>query len=111
MSHHRLTPITSTAWSWTEEDLLACSVAWHIFCCSAMSAKSNFCAITETAQTVGWTMDSEEDSGLPPCQAAAKDPEGSFTLAAAERGGLDSISATTFSSPAMCQISAVCSAM
>ena len=30
-SHHRLTPITTTAWSWREEDLLACSMAWHVF--------------------------------------------------------------------------------
>ncbi len=44
---------------------------------------------------MGWPMDGEEDSGLPPCQAAAKDPEGSFTLAAAEGGGLDRVSATT----------------
>jgi hypothetical protein len=28
--------------------------------------------------------DFEKDSGLPPCQAAARDPEGSFILAAAE---------------------------
>ncbi len=63
-----------------------------------MAAKSNFCAIAKTAQTVGWTMDSEEDSGLPPYQADAKDPEGSFTLAADEGGGLDSVSAMTFSS-------------
>ncbi len=77
-----------------------------------MVAKSNLFTVAGTAQTVGWswTMDGEKDSGLPPCQAAAKDPEGCFTLAAAERGGLDSVSATMFSSPAMCRISAVCSA-
>jgi hypothetical protein len=45
-----------------------------------MAAKSIFCAIAETAQTVGWTMDGEEDSGLPPCQAAAKEPEGIFYI-------------------------------
>jgi hypothetical protein len=51
-----------------------------------MAAKSNFCTVAGTAQTVGWTMDGEEDSGLPLCLAAAKEPEGSFTLAAAEGG-------------------------
>jgi hypothetical protein len=43
----------------------------------------------------------EEDSGLPPCQAAAGDPEGSFIPAAAEGGRRDKVSATMFFSPAM----------
>jgi hypothetical protein len=55
-------------------------------------------------------MDGEEDSGLPPCQAATKDLCSSFTLAAAEGGGLESVPVTSFSSPAMCRMSAVCSA-
>ena len=42
-----------------------------------------------------------EDSNLPPCQAAGKDPEGSFIPGAAEGGGWDKVSATMFSSPAM----------
>ena len=51
-----------------------------------------------------------EDSGLPPCQAAAGDPEGAFTTAAAEGGRGDKVSATMFSSPVMCQMSSVYSA-
>ncbi len=51
-----------------------------------------------------------EDSGFPPCQVTARDPEGSFTLAAAEGGGHYSASATTFALPGMCLTSDVSSA-
>ncbi len=40
-----------------------------------------------------------EDSGLPPCQAAARGLEGSFTLVATEGGRRDRVSATSLSSP------------
>ncbi len=33
---------------------------------------------------------------MPPCLAVARDPEGSFTPATAEGGGLDRVSAATF---------------
>ncbi len=56
-------------------------------------------------------LDVEEDSGLPPCQAAARDPEGSFILAAAEGGGRDRVSATMFSSQAMCHVTDVVSVL
>ncbi len=51
-----------------------------------------------------------EDSGLPPCQAAARDPEGSFTLAAAVGGELNNVSATTLALPGTCLTSDVSSA-
>ncbi len=37
--------------------------------------------------------------GLPPCQAVAEDPGAAFTSAAAEGGGRDKASATTFAFP------------
>ncbi len=58
-----------------------------------------FAAATPTAAAdLGEDPGSEgvEDSGFPPCQVTARDPEGSFTLAAAEGGGHDSASATVF---------------
>ena len=48
--------------------------------------------------------------GLPPCQAVAEDPWGSFTSATAEGGGRDKASATTFAFPEMCLTSEVSSA-
>ncbi len=48
--------------------------------------------------------------GLPPCQAVAEDPWGSFTSATAEGGGRDKALATTFAFPEMCLTSEVSSA-
>ena len=65
----------------------------------------------------------EEEPGGPALKAATKDPEGTFTLAAAEAGlegeeegsckpggGRDKVSATTFCTPEMWRISEVYSA-
>ncbi len=48
--------------------------------------------------------------GLPPCQAVAEDPWGSFTSATAEGGGRDKVSAATFAFPETCLTSEVSSA-
>ena len=47
--------------------------------------------------------------GLPPCQAVAEDPWGSFTSATAEGGGRDKASATALTVPEMCLTSEVSS--
>ncbi len=47
-----------------------------------------------TAADSDTDLDGEQDSGLPPCQVAARVPEGSFILAAAKGGGRDRVSAT-----------------
>ena len=60
---------------------------------------------------MGWTMDGEEDSGLPPCQAAAKEPEGIFYIGS-RRGGRSGqpIRNDILLSGDICRMSTVCSA-
>ncbi len=56
--------------------IVACSVTWHRFWCSAMAAKSTMSEEAGTAQIAGRAAgpagnDGGEVSGLPPCQAVA----------------------------------------
>jgi hypothetical protein len=105
MSHKTLAPPITTGVRAKDEELAAATVAGHVNWLAAMSLKSTAPgkAVTKLTEEGG------EDLDLPPCLAATRDPEGTFTLGAAEggraellgdAGGLDKVSATILSTPA-----------
>jgi hypothetical protein len=103
MSHKTLAPPITTGVRAKDEELAAATVAGHVNWLAAMSLKST--APGKAVTTL--TEEGGEDLDLPPCLAATRDPEGTFTLGAAEGGGLDKVSATTLSTPAKWRISLV----